>query len=109
MTDLLRSSGLSQMMRRKSSSANVSSDYPVFSNMNCNTRVLGPSTSWTEDEDFVFFVLWGCVVCAVAALDLLEMGLSMHSDEMMDQVEEEEDEHIGEVMDPAYAVYCFTK
>ena len=54
-------------------------------------------------------LFWGCVVCAVAALDLLEMGLSMHSDEMMDQVEEEEDEHIGEVMGPAYAVYCFTK
>ena len=48
-------------------------------------------------------------MCAVAALDLLEMGLSMHSDEMMDQVEEEEDVHIGEVMDPAYAVNCFTK
>ena len=40
------------MMRRKSSSANVSSDYPVFSNMNCNTGVLVSSTSWTEDEDF---------------------------------------------------------
>ena len=53
-------------------------------------------------------MFWGCVVCAVAALDLLEMGLGMHRDEMIHHVEEEEDEYIGVVMDPAYAVYCFT-
>jgi len=30
----------------------LSSDYPVFSNMNRSTGVLVSSTSWTEDEDF---------------------------------------------------------
>ena len=30
----------------------LSSDYPVFSNINEHTGILVSSTSWTEDEDF---------------------------------------------------------